>query len=204
MGDPPPGTHLHRLDNHKDYSKENCVWLPDPQGQKFRRNVKLYPWKGEMESAESLAKLAGILPNTIRGRLKAGWSVEKAMQTKPQVNNSTKPRLGTNSTHGMSGTPTYEAWQSAKTRCYNPNYHNYCEYGGVGLRCARNGCMALLISLKMGVCPKGMSLHRKDPNKGYCKEKCRWALKERSSHRTKAYTNDRVQRSNQMQGRLGA
>lgn len=28
MGEKPPGYHLHRKDNAKGYSKENCVWLP--------------------------------------------------------------------------------------------------------------------------------------------------------------------------------
>jgi hypothetical protein len=27
MGEKPPGAHLHRIENDKGYSKENCVWL---------------------------------------------------------------------------------------------------------------------------------------------------------------------------------
>jgi hypothetical protein len=32
--------------------------------------------------------------------------------------------------HGMTGTPTYIAWEGMKQRCLNPRYHSFRYYGG--------------------------------------------------------------------------
>lgn len=35
--------------------------------------------------------------------------------------------------HGMEGTRFYKIWIHMKTRCYNPNYNSYNDYGGRGI-----------------------------------------------------------------------
>jgi len=41
-------------------------------------------------------------------------------------------------THGLSHTPTYNSWQTMKSRCYNPKLGGYKNYGGRGIRvCVR-------------------------------------------------------------------
>jgi len=39
-----------------------------------------------------------------------------------------------NLTHDMSYTPEYHAWQNAKTRCNNPRFPGYKDYGGRGIK----------------------------------------------------------------------
>lgn len=36
-------------------------------------------------------------------------------------------------THGMTGTPEYQAWTKLKLRCYDPNNHKYKDYGARGI-----------------------------------------------------------------------
>lgn len=37
-------------------------------------------------------------------------------------------------THGLTKSVEYRAWRHAKSRCYNPNVHNYSRYGGRGVK----------------------------------------------------------------------
>jgi len=37
-------------------------------------------------------------------------------------------------THGMTGSPEYQAYSRAKTRCTNPETRNYKDYGGRGIK----------------------------------------------------------------------
>lgn len=78
-----------------------------------------------------------------------------------------------NKTHGMSNTKTYNAWQSMKERCTNPNHDSYYNYKNVEI------CKSWLESFDnfyndMGRCPKGLTLDRIDNSKGYSKSNCRW------------------------------
>lgn len=70
----------------------------------------------------------------------------------------------------------YSAWLSAKTRCYNPNYHNYALYGGRGIAMSdewRTDFPKFLADL--GSCPPGHSLDRIDSDGPYVAGNCRWA-----------------------------
>ena len=73
--------------------------------------------------------------------------------------------------------PTYRAWISMKTRCYNANNKDYKHYGAKGIKiCSRwrNSFEAFLSD--MGDRPSGRySIDRKDNKKGYTLSNCRWA-----------------------------
>lgn len=87
-------------------------------------------------------------------------------------------------THGYADTPTYNIWALMLQRCGNPKAANYTRYGGRGIRvCERwrkfDGFLA-----DMGLCPAGLMLERKDNDKGYYPENCRWATpKEQAANR---------------------
>lgn len=71
-----------------------------------------------------------------------------------------------------SGTRTYYAWRSMRTRCADKDNPNY---GGRGITvCSEWGDYDLFFR-DMGECPIGYSLDRVDNNKGYTPDNCRWA-----------------------------
>lgn len=81
--------------------------------------------------------------------------------------------------HGHSknqkGTPTYVTWQCMKSRCNletNKKYHNY---GARGIKVCKRWEKFENFLADMGERPKGMTLNRKDNNKGYSKLNCVWS-----------------------------
>ena len=72
-----------------------------------------------------------------------------------------------NKKHGMTGTKTFAIWQAMIQRCINPNSKGYKFYGKRGI-----GVEGFFED--MGEKPKGLTLDRRDNEKGYCKGNCRW------------------------------
>lgn len=81
-------------------------------------------------------------------------------------------------THGKSKIKDreYGAWIAMKSRCYNPNNEYFEIYGGRGITVCDEWLNSFETFFRdMGCCPDGFSLDRENPNKGYCKDNCRWA-----------------------------
>lgn len=82
--------------------------------------------------------------------------------------------------HGPSGvrkkkTPTYVSWQSMKARCHNPKATSYERYGARGITVCRRWHKFENFLADMGERPEGMTLDRRNNNRGYSKANCRWA-----------------------------
>lgn len=92
---------------------------------------------------------------------------------------------GAHTTHGMTGTKTYNSWYAAKQRCYNVNHMHYKNYGGRGITvCDKwvNNFSAFFED--MGERPEGCTLDRIDNSKSYQPDNCKWSTyKEQANNR---------------------
>lgn len=78
-------------------------------------------------------------------------------------------------THGKSHTRAFNIWLGMKQRCENPKNPAYRLYGGRGIAiCARWQKFENFFA-DMGPAPNGLSIDRKDNDKGYDRSNCRWA-----------------------------
>lgn len=78
---------------------------------------------------------------------------------------------------GNKASGTYRSWQGMFPRCYNLKSPAYKNYGGRGIVvCARWSKFENFLS-DMGERPKGLTLDRRDNDKGYNPSNCHWATK---------------------------
>ncbi len=82
MGDRPQGKTLDRKNNDKGYCKSNCKWsTPKEQSNNMRKNCFL-TYQNKTLSIRQWSEKLDIKYETIKSRLRYGWSVEEALTTK--------------------------------------------------------------------------------------------------------------------------
>lgn len=101
-----------------------------------------------------------LLPHLVRSLIKSCGCHRRKLATK----------------HGMCGSREYSSWENMIQRCINPKTRKYHLYGGRGITV----CDRWTNSFKdfyedVGPRPKNTSLDRKDNEKGYYKENCKWS-----------------------------
>jgi hypothetical protein len=105
------------------------------------------------------------------------------------------PRLKHGHNVGGKQTSTYTAWRSIRAHCYCVTHKQYADYGGRGITVCLEWDTFEQFLADMGEAPKGMSIDRRDNNRGYSKGNCRWATpteqsQNRRSNRLIAFNNE--------------
>lgn len=82
MGNLPfDGAQIDRIDTDGDYCPENCRWTTATENMRNRRMNHFITYQGETRCITEWEQIKGLPRDRINMRLKAGWSLEKAMET---------------------------------------------------------------------------------------------------------------------------
>ena len=91
----------------------------------------------------------------------------------------------------MSYSRLYKVWQGMKTRCYNPNFIYYCNYGGRGIMICdewKNDFSKFYeLAINNGY-KEGLTIDRINNDGNYEPDNCRWitrAEQNRNQRKTK-------------------
>ena len=84
MGPRPDGHFsIERKDVDKGYSPDNCMWIHMMYQHRNKSNTRLIEYNGLKATISEHAKLNDLSPETVRGRLNRGWTVDAALSLKP-------------------------------------------------------------------------------------------------------------------------
>lgn len=81
MGDQPNGMTIERIDNDRDYNKDNCKWATMKEQAQNRRTNVILSYKGIDLNVTQWAEKLGINSDKLYYRLKQGWSVDRIFAT---------------------------------------------------------------------------------------------------------------------------
>lgn len=85
IGGRPDGYTLDRIDNDGDYCPENCRWA-DWETQTSNKSSNRYiTFNGRTQTIHQWSTETGLNEQTLTNRINRGWSIERALTTKPNI-----------------------------------------------------------------------------------------------------------------------
>lgn len=87
-------------------------------------------------------------------------------------------KWGGRTTHGLSKHRLYAVWEGIKARCYNPNYNQYCDYGGRGIKMCdewRYDAESFIRWSMENGWKKGLTIERENNDGNYEPSNCKYA-----------------------------
>lgn len=72
------GLTIERIDNSKGYTPDNCRWATRKEQSRNRRTNRIIEFRGEAKCLQAWIDELGLSGNTVRTRLKRGWTVGEA------------------------------------------------------------------------------------------------------------------------------
>lgn len=85
MGNRPPGLQLDRIDNNKEYSKENCKWSTPKQNCRNRRTNCIISVRGEKHTVTDAAEKFNVRRERIYDRIRHGVIGDRLIETRLPV-----------------------------------------------------------------------------------------------------------------------
>ena len=88
IGGKPNGYTLDRIDNDGNYCPENCRWA-DWETQTSNKSSNRYiTYNGKTQTIQQWSIDIGLNEQTLTNRINRGWSIERALTTKPNIGNN--------------------------------------------------------------------------------------------------------------------
>lgn len=138
---------------------------------KASRRKQLIEFNGETMSLTGWAARVGITRYALGSRLRAGWSLERALTEK-------KSRAGSGGKTCAGASPERHVWLAMRSRCNKPNNPAFCNYGGRGIKvCDRwqDSFENFLADMGNRPSPKHSIDRFPDGDGNYEPGNCRWA-----------------------------